>query len=135
MSLSTITTLTLAALAAVLAWVLGGTLGTGVLAGFICGATVAGLVLCAQQQLARAKPAYVVHAVLAGFLAKASVMLVLTLVVRYVPAIEARCSPVSFLIAYAVTALAILAPATIDTLRLLGRSTSVAPLSQSHGSR
>jgi hypothetical protein len=124
MSLSTLTTLTLAALAASVAWYLGGTLGTGVVAGFLAGSSVAGLVLFAQQKVARSRPSYVLHAVMGGFLAKASAMMTLTLLVRYVPALEERCDPRTFLIAFAAAAIGILLPGTIDTLRLVDKSLS-----------
>jgi hypothetical protein len=119
MTLTTPTTLALTALAAGTAWILGGPLGAGVAAGFLCGATCAGLVLNVQRRIALTRPAYVLHAVMGGFLFKAAAMMVLTLIVRYVPAIEAQCDAASFLLAFAAAAIGILGPATIDTLKLL----------------
>ncbi|MBL8857295.1 MAG: hypothetical protein JNL28_02160 [Planctomycetes bacterium] len=124
MTLTTPTTLVLTVLAAATAWTWGGALGTGVAAGFLAGATVAGLVLLVQRRVAATRPAYVVHAVLGGFLAKAMAMLVLTLTVRYVPALEAVCDPRTFLVAFAAAAIGILGPATFDTLRIVERRAS-----------
>lgn len=136
MTLTTPTTLALTALAAGTAWYLGGPLGTGVAAGFLAGATSAGLVLHVQCRIALSRPAYVLHAVMGGFLFKAAVMMVLTLIVRYVPAIGAQCDPRSFLLAFAAAAIGILGPATIDTLRLVDRSArGVRPATQDLGTR
>jgi hypothetical protein len=62
MSLTTTTTLALLALAAGVAWYLGGREGTGVLAGFLAGASIAGLSLALQRRIATEKP------LLGGFL-------------------------------------------------------------------
>ena len=121
MTLTTPTTLVLTVLAAGTAWTLGGALGTGVAAGFLAGATIAGLVLWMQRSVAHNRPAFVVHAVLGGFLIKAVALLVLTLTVCYVPALEAVCDPRTFLVAFAAAAIGILGPATIDTLRIVER--------------
>lgn len=121
MSPTTKTTLALAACAAGLALGLEETRSTGVLVGFLCGALAAGAVLLFQKKVARARPEYVTHAVLGGFLAKACLLAGLTLAVRFVPALQERCDAVSFLIAFALTALAILLPATIEVIRLVER--------------
>ena len=119
MSLTTTTTLTLLALAAGVAWYLGGREGTGVLAGFLAGAAVAGVSLGLTRKIARERPRFLIHAVFAGFLLKAFALLVSVLVVAYVPAISRVCDPVMFLIAFAGAALLILMPATLDTLRIV----------------
>lgn len=136
MTLTTQTTLALTALAAGVAWYVGGPLGLGVLAGFLAGASAAGVVLHVQRRVALTRPAYVLHAVMGGFLFKAAAMLVLTLIVRYVPAIEAQCDPRSFLLAFAAATIGILGPATIDTLKLVDRSArAVRPATQEVGAR
>jgi hypothetical protein len=119
MNLTTTTTLALLALAAGAAWYLGGREGTGVLAGFLAGASVAGLSLALQRHIARERPRVVIHALFAGFLLKAFVMLGATLIVAFVPPISRACDPVMFLIAFAGAALLILLPATLDTLRIV----------------
>lgn len=137
MTLTTQATLVLTVLAAATAWAFGGVLGTGVAAGFLSGATTAGLVLVMQRRVAEKRPAYVVHAVLGGFLIKAVVLLVLTLTVRYVPALEAVCDPRTFLVAFAAAAIGILGPATFDTLRIVERKSarSVLATTQEIGAR
>lgn len=119
MSLTTTTTLALLALAAGVAWYLGGREGTGVLAGFLAGASIAGLSLALQRRIAEKKPRFLMHAVFAGFLLKAFALLGATLIVAYVPPIARVCDPVMFLIAFAGAALLILLPATLDTLRIV----------------
>jgi hypothetical protein len=130
MTLTTQTTLALFALAAGLGWYVGGPVGVGIVAGFLGGASIAGLSLALQRYVARAKPQFLLQAVLGGFLLKAFVMLAATLIVHYVPALSDVCSSVSFLVAFAVAVIAILLPATVDTLRLVAirtaRSTPVA---------
>lgn len=133
MSLTTPTTLILAAGAAGLAWTLPGTAGVGVLAGFLAGASVAGAVLFVQKRIARSKPAYVIHAVLGGFLVKAAVLMATTLAVRFVPALEECCDPRAYLFAFAATAVAILLPSTIDTLRVVEAKPAVPNTEASQG--
>jgi hypothetical protein len=119
MSLTTLTTLVLLALAAGLAWFLGGRDGVGVMSGFLCGAAIAGVSLGLQRKIALERPRFLVHAVFAGFLLKAFALLGLTLLVALVPAIAAACNPVAFLLAFAAAALLILLPATFDMLKLV----------------
>jgi hypothetical protein len=119
MNLTTKTTLLLLALAAGLAWVLGGRLGVGVISGFLAGASIAGLSLALQRRIALERPRFVLHALFAGFLLKAFALLLLTLTVALVPSLAAVCDPVAFLFTFAATAIAILLPATMDTLRIL----------------
>jgi len=119
MSLTTATTLCLFALCVALAWWLSGREGAGVLGGFLCGAAIAGATLGLQRKIALERPRFLVHAVFAGFLIKAFALLALTLLVALVPAISANVHPVAFLVAFAGTALLILLPATLDTLKLV----------------
>jgi hypothetical protein len=81
------------------------------------------LSLAMQRWVAREKPQFLLQAVLGGFLIKAFAMLALTLIVHYVPALSAACNAVSFLAAFAVAVIAILLPATIDTLRIVSNRT------------
>jgi hypothetical protein len=71
-------------------------------------------------KIARERPQFLIHAVLGGFLLKAFAMLVTTLAIRFVPALDEAFDAVGYLIAFAVTAIGILVPATLDTLRLVG---------------
>jgi len=119
MNLTSITTLAGLALAAVIGWSLGGTQGTGVLAGFCAGASVAGLCLVLQRKAAQQRPQLLLQAVLAGFLIKAFALLSLTLLVRLYTPLAEVCDALSFLLSFAATAIVILVPATLDTLRLV----------------
>ena len=119
MNLTSITTLAGLALAAVIGWGLGGTQGTGVLAGFCAGASVAGLCLVLQRKAAQQRPQLLLQAVLAGFLIKAFALLSLTLLVRLYTPLAEVCDALSFLLSFAATAILILVPATLDTLRLI----------------
>ena len=136
MTLTTQTTLALTALAAGAGWYVGGPVGVGIVAGFLAGASIAGLSLALQRWVAREKPQFLLQAVLGGFMVKAFAMLALTLIVHYVPALSAVCSSVSFLVAFAIAVIAILLPATIDTLRLVAvrpaRSNAIATPERSH---
>jgi hypothetical protein len=119
MNWTTITTLVGAACAAALAWALDGRESLGVVLGYLAGASTSGACIALQRGAARHRPGLVFHAVLGGFLLKAFAMLVLTLTLHYVPAFSAHADSKAFLFAYAATAMLILFPATIDTLRLL----------------
>jgi len=119
MTLTSITTLAGLALAAAIGWSLGGPQGTGVMAGFCAGATIAGLCLVLQRKAALHRPQLLLQAVLAGFLIKAFALLTLTLLVRLYTPLAEVCDALSFLLAFAATAIAILVPATLDTLRLV----------------
>jgi hypothetical protein len=125
MTLTSITTLAGLALAAALGWTLGGSAGTGVLAGFCAGASVAGACVLLQRKAALHRPQLLLQAVLAGFLIKAFALLGLTLLVRFCTPIAAVCDTLSFLLAFAATAIAILVPATLDTLRLIPQQAAV----------
>jgi len=119
MTLTSITTLAGLALAIGIGWSLGGSQGTGVLAGFCSGASVAGLCLLLQRKAALHRPQFLLQAVLAGFLIKAFALLSLTLLVRLYAPLTGVCDPLSFLLSFAATAIAILVPVTLDTLRLV----------------
>jgi len=125
MTLTSLTTLAGLALAAGIGWTLGGRAGTGVLAGFCAGASVAGLCLLLQRRTAQHRPRFLLQAVLAGFLIKAFALLGLTLLVRFYAPLAEVCDALAFLVAFAASAIAILVPATIDTLRLLPQQTPV----------
>jgi hypothetical protein len=125
MTLTSITTLAGLALAGALGWTLGGSIGTGVLAGFCAGASVAGACVLLQRKAALHRPQLLLQAVLAGFLIKAFALLGLTLLVRFYAPLAQVCDTLSFLLAFAATAIAILVPATLDTLRLIPQQAAV----------
>ncbi len=119
MTLTTITTVLGLAASCAVAWMLGGREGTGVLAGFLAGAFIAGVALIAQHRLAVRRSELLAASVMASFLIKAFAMLVLTLTVRYVAPLAEIADARTFLFGYAGATLLVLAPATLDTLRAL----------------
>ena len=118
MSLTTSTTLAGLCAALGLAWYTGGTVGNGIIAGFVSGAASAIACVSVQRRIARRKPQFLIHAVMGGFLFKASALLSLALAVHYVDALAQVFDAVSFAIAFAATAIVILLPATLDMIRL-----------------
>lgn len=126
MNLTTTTVLAGLGVAAAVGWSLGGADGTGVLAGFLAGASVAGGCVLLQRKVALSAPQYLVQSVLAGFLIKAVAMLATTLALALVPALRDACAPLAYLIAFAASSIGILVPATLDTLRLLEHRRSAA---------
>ena len=123
-------TLTLLALAAAgaLAWRLGGALGWGVLAGFLCGAALSAAAVCWQQQtLLRRGSAFVLSAFALAFLAKLIVVVGVTLVLRFVDGPGSIGSLVdwrAFLIAFPVAVLCVSSLGSIGTLRVLRTGTA-----------
>jgi hypothetical protein len=120
MTLTTKTTLVGLIVALATAFALGGREGAGALAGFLSGATVAGMALLVQRRLVRTRSELLAASVLASFLIKAFAMLVSTLAVRFVPALAGAFDAVAFLFGFAGAALLVLLPATLDTLRAIG---------------
>ena len=119
MTLTTQTTLALAALALGLGWFLGGTSGAGVFSGFAAAATVAGVALLLQRRIAAARPAYLLPAVLGGLLLKACALLGLTALVRLCAPLAALADWFAFALSFGATTLVILVPATLETLQQL----------------
>lgn len=119
MTLTTITTLLGLAASCAVAWTLGGREGTGALAGFLAGATVAGAALLAQRRLAVRAPNLIAASIMASFLIKAFAMLALTLTVRYYAPLAEIADARAFLFGFGGATLLVLAPATLDTLRAL----------------
>jgi len=126
-TLTTKTTLVGLAAALAVGFGLGGREGAGALAGFLSGATTAGLALLLQRRLARTRPELLVASVMASFLIKAFAMLASTLCVRYVPTLANAFDAVAFLFGFAGATLLVLGPATFDMLRTLdsGRKNTV----------
>ena len=109
------------AVAAVVAWRLGGTLGSGVLAGFLLGAGFSGLGMLYQRHVLLTRPERAFIALGISFLAKLLVLLIGGLAFRYVEAAAARADWRSFLVSF-VTAVAILLPlGSLDLLASLRR--------------
>lgn len=107
------------AVAGPVAWQLGGTLGFGVLAGFLCGASVAGLGVAWQQHVVRTRPEKVYSAHVLAFLFKLGAVLCGALVFRFVEQAAARVDWRSFLVTFAAAVLVVMVAGAFDTARVL----------------
>ena len=107
------------ALAAALAWFMGGSLGRGVLAGFVCGASVTGLCLAWQRHVLTFQPQRLVQTAVAGFLLKLAAVLASVLALRFLDSDARVADWRSFLIAFAASAVLVLIPGTIENMRKL----------------
>lgn len=110
------------AVAAVVAWRLGGTLGTGVLAGFALGAGFSGLGMLYQKHVLATRPERALVAFSISFLAKLFVLLVGALAFRYVEAAAVRVDWRSFLVAFAAAVAVVLPLGSLDLLSGLRRT-------------
>jgi hypothetical protein len=99
------------------AWCLEGTAALGTLAGFAAGASTALAVARLQVRWASQRPAWIVHLILAGFLAKLLALLAATLLVRFVSAIGERLDWRAFLVSFAGAVLLILPASILELLR------------------
>ena len=114
---TTVLTLLLLAAADLVAWQLGGSVGAGVLAGFLVGASFTGLALAWQRHHLVHRPQRALQSVVEGFLFKLLVLLMAAFALRYIPAAAAIFDWRSFLVAFAAAAFALLAIGTADNLR------------------
>jgi MFS family permease len=106
--------------AAFLAWWIGGSLGTGLLAGCLAGASVAGVSIAWQRRVLATHPEKLVTAAVAGFLLKLAAVLAGVLALRFLDS-EARIADWrSFVVAFAVAAVLVLIPGTLEVVRKLG---------------
>jgi hypothetical protein len=107
------------ALAAALAWFLGGSLGRGVMAGFLCGATVTGVCLAWQRHVLAFQPERLVLTAVSGFLLKLAAVLAGALALRFIDSDAEVADWRSFLVAFAASAVLVLIPGTIENMRKL----------------
>jgi hypothetical protein len=114
------------ALAGGIAWRLGGALGTGVLGGYLLGASLAGFGMAWQNHLLRTRPERVFAAMVAVFLLKLAVLLAAALVFRYVEPAARQVDWRGFLVAFAGGVMLVIAIGSLDTLRTLRQRRSVA---------
>lgn len=114
------------ALAAGIAWRLGGTLGTGVLGGYLLGASLSGLGVALQHHLLRTRPERVFPATVGVFALKLAVLLAAALTFRYVEPAARHVDWRAFLIAFAGGVIVVIGVGSLDTLRLLKRPRSAA---------
>jgi len=109
------------AAAVVAAWRLGGTLGVGVLAGFLLGAGFSGLTVLFERHVLLTNPSRALQAFVVCFLAKLAVLLSGALAFRFLEAAAARVDWRSFLVAFAAAVAVVLPIGLLDVLSILRR--------------
>ena len=122
----TIATIVGALAAAVLAWRMGGSLGGGVLIGFLLGAGMTGLGVLYQRHMLLYRPSGAMQALVVSFLAKLAVLLMGALAFRYIEAAGQRADWRSFLVAFAAAVAIILPLGTMDASRIARRRAEAA---------
>ena len=115
---TTITTVLVLGLAALLAWRLGGIVGAGVLVGALGGTTIASVGASLQLKIAKTAPKRLFSAFTVGFLLKMFAALAGALALRYLPEAAALCDWQSFLLAFAVGAVCVMMAGISDLVRL-----------------
>jgi hypothetical protein len=113
-------------LAAVVAWRLGGALGTGVLGGYLLGASLSGFGVAWQNHLLRTQPKRVLTATVTVYLVKLACLLAAALVFRYVEPAARQVDWRAFLIAFATSVVLVNSIGSLDTLRILKQRRRVA---------
>ena len=101
------------ALAAFAAWQLGGTEGAGVVAGYLCGASVSGLCLMRRRMVLRTRPDQLMRVMAESFLFKLSMVMMGALAFRFVDAAAARVDWRSFLVSYAASVVLVVGADTL----------------------
>lgn len=107
--------------AALVAWRLGGTLGAGVLAGFLLGAGTAGLGALYQRHVLATRPEKAMQALAVSLLAKLVAVGMGALAFRYVEAAQERADWRSFLVAFAASVAVVVPLGAMDAVRVLAR--------------
>jgi hypothetical protein len=122
MTLTTGATLIGLAAIAVVAWSLGGTSGTGVLAGGLLAASVTGFGLVWQRHMMRTAPKQALNATVVAFLLKVVVLASGALCLHFIEPLGARADLETFLLGFVGLAVVVLIPGTVDNVRGLGGS-------------
>jgi len=120
MTLTTGVTLIGLAAVAVVAWSLGGTSGTGVLAGGLLAASVTVFGLAWQRHVMRTAPKQAMNAMVVAFLAKLAALGLGVACVRFVEPVAARADWEAFLLGFVGLAVVVLVPGTLENVRQLG---------------
>jgi len=107
------------AVAAAVAWQLGGRLGAGVLGGYLLGAGMSGLGVLYQRHMLLTRPERVFSALVVSFLAKLVALLLGGLAFRFLAPVAEVADWRSFLIAFAGAVALVLPLGTWDAARVL----------------
>ena len=119
MTRSTIGTIVVLLVAAVVAFRLGGTVGVGVIAGVLCGCSVSALGGAWQRHVFRTRPKKAFNAVLETFLFKLAFVIIGAISFRYIDAAAARVNWKSFLVSFVFAVLVVHTLTVLDNVRLL----------------
>jgi len=103
--------------AGVAAWQIGGTIGNGVLLGYLLGAAMSGLGGLYQRHVLRTAPRLAFQAMGLSFGTKLAAMVVFAVVFRYVEPCARRADWRGFLIAFAFAVVVVLPFAALDAVR------------------
>ncbi len=114
--ITTIGTLLSVALAALVSWQLGGSLGAGAMAGFLLGSALSLLGVFWQKHILRTQPKQLMLAMVVPFLFKLVALLIGALSLRYIEAVGARADWRSFLVGFASAAVIVLALGTLRAM-------------------
>ncbi|MCZ6597095.1 MAG: hypothetical protein O7B99_05615 [Planctomycetota bacterium] len=115
----TIGTLLSVALAALLAWRVGGDVGVGILGGFLLGASLSGFGIAWQLRLLRTSPRHVFRATVVTFLLKLGFLMGAALVLRFFEPLARHADWRAFLVAFAAGVLIVMPLGSLEALRLL----------------
>ncbi len=107
------------AAAALLAWRLGGSVGAGVLAGFLGSCAVTGWGILRQRRVLSSAPERALRVMVESFLVKLVLVLVATLGLLFIPSVRAVLDAAAFLLAFAGGVLVVLVSGTIDNAKIL----------------
>lgn len=119
----TLATIATAGAAATVAWRFGGTLGTGVLAGYLLGAGLSGLGILYVRHTLLTRPEKSMGAMVVAFLFKLAALLIGALAFRYVEEAARLVDWRTFLVAFAFAAALLLPLGALDAARDLRRRT------------
>lgn len=119
MNRSILLLLALVVAAAALGWNVGGAVGAGILAGALCGGSLAALGVSWQQLTVKRRPQRALASSVEVFLVKLACLLGSTLVFRFVPQAAARVDWRSYVVAFAACAFAVMIAGTFETSRAL----------------
>ena len=119
MNLTTLTTLVGCAAAGVFAWSVGGSVGTGVVTGFLLGASVSGLSILRLKLASKKNPDAIVRVAIEGFLIKLAFLLIGGLSFGFIAPLGEIVDVRGFLIAFVIGAVLVLVPGTLETVREL----------------
>jgi hypothetical protein len=119
MNLTNLSTLLGLAGAALVAYRLGDAHGTGVIAGYLAGASLSLALVSRQRRVLATRPQRALQTMVEGFLAKLAAVVLATLAILLVPALRQGCDLASFLLAFGAAAVIALLAGTWANARVL----------------